>query len=95
MFGFETEYTCPLCKGVVVLYLTCPGWGSRENIMVCADCGNADEYICQNEECGWWYREPNRRSDKDVMGVRPQWLDEAIAWRQELEDVEEAGVLGR
>lgn len=68
---------CPRCGGEVGLAAACPGypgtWNGKPTIMVCSyGCSNATEYTCLSESCGWWFREPSRRSDPD-MGERPPW----------------------
>ena len=66
---------CPVCGSPTRCESACPGWhGQGGQIMVCQGCGNAEEWHCTNKACGWWYREPNIRSDKDKMGGRPPWL---------------------
>lgn len=72
------QLACPVCGGPVAWDSACPGyhghWNGRPTIMVCDGCGNADEWTCRTIACGWWYREPNIRSDAKLMGVRPPWL---------------------
>ena len=71
----EYDKLCPKCGAAVAYDLECPGYGQEGKIMVCSSgCGNADEWRCMNENCDWWYREPNRRSTKDEMGKRPAWV---------------------
>lgn len=76
MFGVLTEEVCPVCGSLVSVQPDCPGYTINNKIMVCNpnySCGNAELFECLNEECGWWYREPNYRSDVDSMGMRPPW----------------------
>lgn len=77
-----SEHPCPKCGGAIAIDIDCPGYPSRgvggtRITMVChPPCGNAWRWDCQNEECGWWYREPSYRGRCDSMGIRPDWMDE-------------------
>lgn len=70
----DEEYRCPNCGGPLWWRSACPGFRRNGKVMVCVGCGNADEWECYDQSCGWWYREPNIRSDKVLMGKRPDWL---------------------
>jgi hypothetical protein len=79
-------YPCPLCQEPVRMDYDCPGYGTNSGIMVCSPpCGGAIEYYCAAGECEWWYREPSNRGDHDTMGVKPEWLDAAMAEYQPTE----------
>ena len=66
---------CPGCGGPVSYRGECPGWTRGGVMYVCQGCDNAAEWRCDAAPpCGWWYREPNNRSDKNKMGVRPEWF---------------------
>lgn len=68
----KVERKCPKCGAEVEWHPDCPGWEENGKIMAHSECDNADRWECKNEECDWWYRYPNKRSDKD-MGVKPDW----------------------
>lgn len=79
------EYPCPVCGSETEWSPDCPGYG-KDPVWTCHPvCGNADEYTCTNDECNWWYREPNNRSDKAQMGVAPIWL-ERRSWMPDEDD---------
>lgn len=73
----EPEKTCPVCNADVRTGSDCPGYPNGEGgINVCwppSHCGNATFYDCSNENCSWWYRDPNNRGDKAEMGITPSW----------------------
>lgn len=88
------EYPCPLCGAETEWDPDCPGypgtWNGKKTTMVChPPCGNADEYTCANNDCPWWYREPNNRGDRAQMGIVPPWLKERSSWREEEDEEDE------
>lgn len=78
------ERLCPVCGCATEWRLECPGYPSidekgKQTVMVCVPaCGNATEFFCLDDACGWWYRYPNHR-DVDKMGRKPEWMDEVLA----------------
>lgn len=78
------EKRCPVCGGATDWRLECPGYpgidgNGKRTVMVCVPaCGNATEFFCLDDACGWWYRYPNHR-DVDRMGRKPAWMDEVLA----------------
>lgn len=66
---------CPDCGGAVTYEPDCPGYG--DPVMVCSPCGNAELYECcgtqdgdYEDSCGWWHRNPNKRSDTNGCGKK-------------------------
>ncbi len=79
------EYPCPLCGSETEWDPECPGYGKNPTMVCVPACGNADEYTCTNDDCDWWYREPNNRGDKETMGIVPPWLKER-SWMPDEDD---------
>lgn len=72
---YESEGPCPVCGGPTDYMLTCPGWHRNGRVWICQGCGNAVEYHCRDESCGWWYRTPRGcRGDVTQMGIKPDWI---------------------
>lgn len=72
------EFPCPECGHPTSWESECPGYRSEGKVMVCVPpCGGAQEFFCVCADCSWWYRYPNRRSTEG-MGMRPEWLEQAI-----------------
>lgn len=70
------EETCPSCGGKVFTEPSCPGIKRDGTVMVCnppSSCGNATEFICDEDECGWWYRYPVGERSIRGMGIEPSW----------------------
>ena len=86
----ERPERCPVCRGPVEWQPACPGYERGGTVYVCGPrCGNAAEWRCDAAPpCGWWYREPNRRSDKDRMGARPAWFHDPMAALDDLDVLE-------
>lgn len=53
---YETDYKCPKCNSPVEYDSTCPTYTTSSGRFMCMPtCGNATEYFCSSDDCGWEY----------------------------------------